>query len=245
MEETIRQTIRYLRDVLQLSFYQIQNQTGISRKRASRIYRGSSPDKSIGPRRDFLLDPYRPLIQGWFQDHPTLKAQQIHQWLTTRGVKISYPTVVKYTRTFRHKVPKAYHPLTFLPGEEAQVDWFVIHHPQLGKLYGFSFILSYSRYLFAHVFPRTSFEFFLQGHLLAFSALAGTPHAIRYDNLASVVLKRHPHIQYNPGSWSSPATTISKSACVIPERATKRAAWNGPSGPSVKPFSTLRTSILP
>jgi transposase len=198
MEETIRQTIRYLRDVLKLSFYQIQNQTGISRKRASRIYRGSSPDKSIGPRRDFLLAPYRPLIQGWFQDHPTLKAQQVHQWLTTRGVKISYPTVVKYTRALRNKVPQAYHPLTFLPGEEAQVDWFVIHHPQLGKLYGFAFLLSYSRYLFAQVFPRTSFEFFLQGHLLAFSALAGIPHALRYDNLASVVVKRHPQIQYNP-----------------------------------------------
>ncbi|RPI47813.1 MAG: IS21 family transposase [Chloroflexi bacterium] len=198
MEETIRQTIRYLRDVLKLSFYQIQNQTGISRKRASRIYRGSSPDKSIGPRRDFLLAPYRPLIQGWFQDHPTLKAQQVHQWLTTRGVKISYPTVVKYTRALRNKVPQAYHPLTFLPGEEAQVDWFVIHHPQLGKLYGFAFLLSYSRDLFAQVFPRTSFEFFLQGHLLAFSALAGIPHALRYDNLASVVVKRHPQIQYNP-----------------------------------------------
>jgi len=203
MEETPRQTILYLRDVLKLSFYQIQNQTGISRKRASRIYRASSPEKSIHPdpgreRRDFLLDPYRPLIQGWFQDHPMLKAQQVHNWLTARGVKISYPTVVKYTRAFRNKVLKAYHPLTFLPGEEAQGDWFFIHHPHLGKLYGFAFLLSYSRYLFAHVFPRSSFEFFVKGHLLAFSALGGIPHAIRYDNLASVVLKRRPQIQYNP-----------------------------------------------
>jgi transposase len=196
MEETIRQTILYLRDVLKLSFYQIQNQTGISRKRASRIYRGSSPDER--EKRNFLLDEYRPLIQGWFKDHPTLKAQQVHEWLRTRGVKISYPTVVKYTRTFRKKVSRAYHPLTFLPGEEAQTDWCFINHPQLGKLYGFVFILSYSRYLFAHVFARNSFEFFIEGHLMAFSALAGIPHALRYDNLASVVLKRHPQVQYNP-----------------------------------------------
>ena len=196
MEETIRQTILYLRDVLKLSFYQIQDRTGISRKRASRIYRGSCPAKR--EKRDFLLDEYRPLIGGWFKEHPTLKAQQIHEWLTTRGVKVSYPTVVKYTRTFRKKAPKAYHPLTFLPGEEAQTDWCFIQHPQLGKLYGFVFLLSYSRYLFAHVFARSSFEFFIQGHLMAFSALGGIPHAIRYDNLSTVVLRRRPEIQYNP-----------------------------------------------
>jgi transposase len=196
MDETIRQNILYLRDVLKLSFYQIQDRTGISRKRASRIYRQSCPEEK--KKRDFFLDPYRPLIQGWFQNHPTLKAQQVHEWLTTRGVKISYPTVVKYTRTFRTKRPQAYHPLTFLPGEEAQTDWCFIHHPQLGKLYGFVFLLSYSRYLFAHLFPRSSFEFFILGHQMAFSALRGHPRAIRYDNLASVVLKRRPEVLYNP-----------------------------------------------
>ena len=196
MEETIKQTILYLRDVLKLSFYQIQDRTGISRKRASRIYRGSFQDKR--QKRGFLLDQYRPLIGEWFKEHPTLKAQQIHGWLRTRGVKISYPAVVKYTRGFRKKVPKAYHPLSFLPGEEAQTDWCFIHHPRLGRLYGFVFILSYSRYLFAHVFARSSFEFFIEGHLMAFSALGGIPHGIRYDNLATVVLKRRPQVQYNP-----------------------------------------------
>jgi transposase len=196
MEETIRQTILYLRDVLKLSFYQIQDRTGVSRKRASRIYRGSCQDKR--QKRDFILDQYRPLIAEWFKEHPTLKAQQVHGWLRTRGVKISYPAVVKYTRVFRKKAPRAYHHLTFLPGEEAQTDWCFIHHPHLGRLYCFVFILSYSRYLFAHVFARSSFEFFIEGHLMAFSALGGIPYGIRYDNLATVVLKRRPEVQYNP-----------------------------------------------
>jgi transposase len=196
MEETIRQSILYLRDVLKLSFYQIQDRTGISRKRASRIYRGSCPEKK--QKRDFILDPYRSLIAEWFKEYPALKAQQVHGWLRARGVKISYPAVVKYTRGFRKKVPKVYHQLTFLSGEEAQVDWCFIRHPQLGRLYGFVYILSYSRYLFAHVFPRSSFEFFIEGHLMAFSASGGIPYGIRYDNLASVVLKRGPEVQYNP-----------------------------------------------
>jgi hypothetical protein len=33
---------------------------------------------------------------------------------------------------------------------------------------------------------------------MAFCALGGIPHAIRYDNLASVVAKRRPEVQYNP-----------------------------------------------
>jgi transposase len=196
MEETIRQSILYLRDVLKLSFYQIQDRTGISRKRASRIYRGSCQGQE--KKRDFILDPYRPLIAEWFKEHPTLKARQVHGWLRTRGVKVSYPAVVKYTREFRKKMPKVYHQLTFLSGEEAQVDWCFLRHPQLGKLYGFVYLLSYSRYLFAHVFPRSSFEFFIEGHLMAFSASGGIPYGIRYDNLAAVVFKRRPEVQYNP-----------------------------------------------
>src|SRR4030042_5534955 len=101
MEETIRQTILYRRDVLKLSFYQIQDRTGMSRKRASRIYRRSFQERK---KRVFLLDEYRSLIGEWFKEHPTLKAQQVHRWLRTRGVKISYPAVVKYTRGIRNKV---------------------------------------------------------------------------------------------------------------------------------------------
>lgn len=195
MEETANQTILYLRDVLKLSFYQIQDKTGIPRKRASRIYQGYSREDR--KQRVFILDEYRHIISGWFKDHPSLRAQQIHQWLQARGVEISYPAVVRYTRDFRKKIPKAYHPLTFLPAEEAQADWCFINHPRLGKLCCFVFILSYSRYLFAHVFARHSFEFFIEGHVMAFSAIKGMPHSMRYDNLSTVVLKRRPEIQYN------------------------------------------------
>lgn len=44
-------------------------------------------------------------------------------WLKERGVEVSYPRVVQYTREFRRKKEKAYHSLNFLPGEEGQVDW--------------------------------------------------------------------------------------------------------------------------
>jgi hypothetical protein len=59
-------------------------------------------------------------------------------------------------------------------------------------------ILSHSRYLFAHVFPRASFEFFIEGHLMAFSAMNGTTRSLRFDNLRTVVLRRRPDVEFNP-----------------------------------------------
>jgi transposase len=109
-----------------------------------------------------------------------------------------YPRVAQYTKQFRSKKEKVYHQLDFLPGEEGQVDWCFVRHPGLGKLYCFVLILSYSRYLFARIFPRSSFEFFIEGHLMAFSFFNGYPHGLRYDNLKSVVLRRKPELEYNP-----------------------------------------------
>ncbi len=91
---------------------------------------------------------------------------------------MSYPLVVKHTRELRSKKEKVYHPLDFLPGEEGQVDWCIISHLGMGRLYCFVLILSYSRYLFAHIFPRSSFEFFIEGHIKAFSSMNGTARSL-------------------------------------------------------------------
>jgi len=194
--EELRQRILYLRDVTKLSFYQIADQTGISRKKASKIYRGEY--RGNGSNRGSSLDKHRSLIASWFVEYPCLKACQVYEWLKERGVAISYPSVALYTKSFRKKKEKVYHQLNFLPGEEAQVDWFFVHHKTLGKLAGFILVLSYSRYLLAHLFPRHSFEFFIEGHLMAFKALKGTSHTLLYDNLKSVVLKLKPEVQHNP-----------------------------------------------
>ena len=190
----LKQKIRYLKDVLGLSFRQIQLQSGISRKRASRLYSKTTETNMTPPR---LLHDYRSLIGEWFAECPSLKASQVYQRLRARGVKVSYPTVTLETLVFRKKRPTIYHPLEFLPGEEGQVDWFFVNLPPLGKLCGFAMILSYSRYLFAHLFCRSSFEFFIEGHRQAFDFFGGFPQTLVYDNLSSVVLQRQP-LQYNP-----------------------------------------------
>lgn len=192
----LRSRVRYLRDVEKLSFRQIARQIGISRGVLSRMYSGTW--KEIPSHRGFLLDRHRDLILHWYHECPTLKALQVHRRLAERGVAVDYTTVVKYTRAFRQRQkPRVFWPLEFLPGEEGQVDWFFVNHPRLGKLCGFALILSFSRYCFAHLFTRHSFEFFIEGHLMALQSFGGCPHALRYDNLKSVVLKRQP-LTYHP-----------------------------------------------
>lgn len=191
--EDIYQRIRYLKETQKLSFHQIQQETGIGRKKCSQIYYGNwHPPKP----RESLLDKYRDIIADWFKVHPRLKAIQVLARLKERGLAVGKSSVAQYTRSLRCKKTKVFSELDFLPGEEGQVDWFFVNHSILGKLCGFALILSYSRFLFAHLFSRHSFEFFIQGHIMAFQSFGGHPRALRYDNLKTVVISRNP-IVYN------------------------------------------------
>lgn len=194
MDELISR-IRQLKETQGLTQRQIAKELEISRSLVSKHYAGAAPLKLVA--KPCLLDSYRELIARWFQEIPSLKAIQVWKRLNDRDVKVAERTVREYTEDLRRKKrPKTYWPLTFLPGEEAQVDWFFLNHPVLGRICGFTLILSYSRLAFAHLFARHSFEFFIEGHLLAFKALNGTPRGLRYDNLKSVVIKRQP-LTYN------------------------------------------------
>lgn len=142
--------------------------------------------------KNFCLEQYRSIVGEWYTTYPTLQISQVWERLKARGIKTSYTSVKRLTRPFRRKAVKSYFPLSFSPGEEAQVDWFVVTHPILGTMSGFALILSFSRFLYARIFPRLSFEFFIEGHLSAFSVLGGITRALRYDNLKSVVIRREP-----------------------------------------------------
>lgn len=186
--------IRYLKENEGLSLRQIALRIGISRKKVCRLFSGTWKDPQP---RTGQLDPFRDRLVGWFRQVPTLKACQAWLRLRQLGVAVSERTVERATRDLR-RPPKdrIFETLTFLPGEEAQVDWFFLKHPVLGMCAGFVFVLSFSRYCFARFFPRHSFEFFIEGHLLAFDAIGGCPGALRYDNLKSVVIARTPLV-YN------------------------------------------------
>ena len=196
-EESLIQRVLHLRQVEKLSQRQIACFLGIGRKRVRRILKGSDDAAPI-PKKS-VLDEYNHLIAHWYKQHPRLKATQVYERLKTYGYAGGYASVARLTRDERTLKDNAYHPLIFLPGEEAQVDWFFFNHERLGQVAGFLYVLAYSRYAWGIFYPKTSFEFFLAGHLECFKHIGGLARRHRYDNLKSVVLKRSAdNIEYNP-----------------------------------------------
>lgn len=195
-QDAVIQRVLHLWQVEKLSQRQIAKELKICRKRVSRIIgHGSSSIRAMV--RKSILDDYLHLIANWYQEHPRLKAKQVYERLVAYGYQGSYPSVTLVCQEYRKIKPIAYHPLTFLPGEEAQVDWFFFNHERLGPVAGFVYVLSYSRYAWGIFYPKTSFEFFLAGHLECFKHIGGLARCHRYDNLKSVVIKRDPQIEYN------------------------------------------------
>jgi len=193
MDQIFCGQVRHLYEVEHLSMRQIAKKLGVSKKRVSRVIRNEEMTK---PLRDCILKPYERLIDQWYQEYPFLKASQVYERLKSYEFKGSYCTVCLYTQKYRQKRRQAYHELTFLPGEEGQIDWIEERLPW-GVAYGFAMILAYSRYLYVRFYPRQSLEFFLEGHIEAYREMGGVAHRHRYDNIKTVVIERSPQLKFN------------------------------------------------
>ncbi len=195
-QESLEARVLHLSQVEKLSIRQMASILGIGRRRIKGILEGRGAKAAA---KTFLLEPYRNLIVHWYGQYPHLQAKQIYERLQPYGYQGSYRSVVEFTSVYRRRKPEVYHTLSFLPGEEAQIDWFFFRHPSVGTVAGFLYVLAYSRYAWGKFYPKTSFEFFLAGHLECFQHLRGLARRHRYDNLKSVVLSRKDSaIQYNP-----------------------------------------------
>lgn len=195
-EESLVQRVLHLRQVEKLSQRQIALALGIGRKRIRQILN----EVNVTTKRIYkesILDKFTNLIAQWYKQHPQLRAMQVFERLKSYGYTGGYSSVIRVTQSYRHRKAEAFHPLIFLPGQEAQVDWLFFQHEKLGQVAGFVYILSYSRYAWGMFYPKTSFEFFIDGHLQCFKHIQGLAHSHRYDNLKSVIIKREPVMEYN------------------------------------------------
>jgi transposase len=194
MDETLRIEVQRLWEVERLTMRQIAEKLRMGRKTVRRILRGKAAHKCPEPS---IIAPYERLLAEWYKATPALMATQVFNRLRGYGYTGSYETVKRETAKFRKKRPEAFFELEFLPGEEAQVDWM---EWKIGTapVFGFVYILAWSRYAVIRFSPRHTLEFFLDGHIRAFHEVGGVAHRHRYDNLKSVVLRRYPEVQYNP-----------------------------------------------
>lgn len=193
-DESLESRVKHLRAVEGLSIRQIAKALHMGTRRVSGIIGGRAIVRTPKPT---VVDPFARLIEEWYREHPYLLAQQVYSRLKSYGYTGAYSMVSLHTRKYRRKSKKpVFHELTFLPGEEAQVDWMQWRIPS-GMMYGFVFLLSYSRYVYVRFYPRCTMEFFLDGHIRAFQEIGGVLRKCRYDNLTSVVIKRTPELKLN------------------------------------------------
>jgi transposase len=185
--------VKHLFEVEHLSRRQIAQLLHMCHKTVARIIEGKARKRSYPPS---PLAPFARLIEEWYQRYPSLQAGQIRERLASYGYRGSYRNLCRLTVKYRRKRREAYHELEFLPGEVIQVDWMEARLP-FGKVCGFVFILAYSRYLFVKFYPRSSMEFFLDGHIEAYKEIKGAARENWYDNLHSVVIKRKPELTFN------------------------------------------------
>ena len=151
-----------------------------------------------------MLDPYKEFILDVLDKHPRLRATRILQMLRERGYCGAIAVLRRYVRQVRPVSSKeAYLKLETLPGEQGQVDWGSFGRLQIGnalrRLSCFVMVLSFSRAIYARFTLDQTLESFLRGHVEAVEYFGGTPRALLYDNLKSVVLERDgEHIRFHP-----------------------------------------------
>jgi transposase len=142
------------------------------------------------------IDPYLPFILQVLEKFPTLTASRLYVMVRERGYR-GGPDHFRHLIAYHRPRPKAeaYLRLRTLAGEQAQTDWAHFGSLVIGRarrpLVAFVMVLSYSRYIFLRFYLNARMENFLRGHVGAFTAWAGSPRIVLYDNLKSAVLERH------------------------------------------------------
>ncbi len=155
-------------------------------------------ERTVQPRPK--LEPYKDrLIQALTEDRekpPKQRrtAQMLYEMLQHEGFSGGYDSVRRFVKAWREqdKLPNAFVPLVFAPGEAFQFDWSY-EQIELGginvKVKIAQFRLCHSRELFCVAYMRETLEMVLDAHVQAFAFFGGSCRKGIYDNLKTVVSK--------------------------------------------------------
>ncbi|NVN93585.1 MAG: IS21 family transposase [Desulfuromonadales bacterium] len=158
------------------------------------------PYQIIQPRNDGILGSYQERILELLEVSKKLPRKQrytghkVYTILETEGYIGCEGSVHNFICRTKKKTEggKAYLPLEFDAGQDAQVDWgeaVVILGGVEVTVQFFVMRLNYSRVRFVKAYPFQKQEAFLEAHESGFHFNGGVPHRITYDNLKTAVFK--------------------------------------------------------
>jgi transposase len=150
--------------------------------------RGRPVWDAVGARVEALLDESRHRTGG----KQRLTATRLHQLLRAEGHQVGVMLVRDAVAEWKRQRREVFVPLTYRPGDLAEVDFFEVLVDLDGtrrKAWLFLMRLMYSGRDFAWIYERQDQISFLDGHVRAFAHFEGVPGRIAYDNLRAAVVR--------------------------------------------------------
>jgi transposase len=170
---------------------------GIDRKTIRKcIARGLEPPV-YGPRkpRKRLIDPFAPYLRERVMAYPGLTGRRLLRELRERGYAGGYTAVTDLLREIRPaRLPPFEVRFETPPGAQAQVDFAQFQlqftdEPAITRVvWLFSFVLGFSRLIWARFVLHQDMQTVLRCHMAAFEAIGGIPNEILYDRMKTAVI---------------------------------------------------------
>ena len=129
---------------------------------------------------------------GWTGGKQQLTATRLHTLLVAEGQRVGVTLVKTAVAEWRRQRREVFVPLTYRPGDLAEVDFFEVLVDLAGvrrKAWLFLMRLMYSGRDFAWIYERQDQVSFLDGHVRAFAHFDGVPARVAYDNLKAAVVR--------------------------------------------------------
>ena len=128
----------------------------------------------------------------WTGGKQRLTATRLHGLLVAEGHTVGVTVVKAAVAEWKRQRREVFVPLTYRPGDLAEVDFFEVLVDIDGtrrKAWLFLMRLMYSGRDFAWIYERQDQISFLDGHVRAFAHFEGVPARVAYDNLRAAVVR--------------------------------------------------------
>jgi transposase len=178
---------------------QVARELGISRVTVKKYLTQAAPEYDTASRGRPVWEKVGPRIEALLAESPTwtggkqrLTATRLHHMLRAEDQAVGITLVRQAVAEWKRQRREVFVPLTYRPGDLAEVDFFEVLVDVDGtrrKAWLFLMRLMYSGRDFAWIYDRQDQVSFLDGHVRAFAHFGGVPARIAYDNLKAAVVR--------------------------------------------------------
>ena len=179
----------------------VARELGLSRTTVGKYVDQAAPVRKAeaGPRPRPVWDKVGGRVQAlltesaqWTGGKQRLTATRLHGLVVAEGHQVGVTVIKAAMAEWKRQRREVFVPLTYRPGDLAEVDFFEVLVDIDGtrrKAWLFLMRLMYSGRDFAWIYERQDQISFLDGHVRAFAHFDGVPARVAYDNLRAAVVR--------------------------------------------------------